>query len=132
MGKRDGFKKNDRRGNNREQQDLTSRPFKDALRDAKPWGPECLKCNEPIDTRMGVGGNVTKGSRRPARHGYLHAECEEIEAKKYYEESWEQKEVGNGKARRVVYLKVVKTNQRLEVPVYLQTEIDAMMAGSSE
>lgn len=131
MGKRD----NDNRGRrpNRDQQDLTSRPFKDVLRGVKPWGTPCLKCGEPIDTRLGNGGSMTRGgAKRPVRNGWMHQDCEAELAKKYYEETWEAKEIKRGRKNTTVYLKTVKTNNALEVPVYLQTEIDTLMAGSEE
>jgi hypothetical protein len=50
----------------KESQQLTQSPFKGQLRGFKPWGPDCLKCGEPIQVatdRRGRGGQ---------RQGYVH------------------------------------------------------------
>lgn len=57
---------------------LTTQPFKRELQAFKPWGPECLKCGETIDTRIGASVPTgMRGAKRSQRQGYVHDRCME-------------------------------------------------------
>lgn len=99
--------------------ELTTNPFKGALKDFKIAGPECLHCRKELDTREGRSLPNPRGSRNSIRHGYMHAACEVEASKKFHEVEWKQH---GGR-----YLQYVLKNEGLLVPVYTDTEILAMI-----
>lgn len=103
--------------------ELTSRPMAGAFKGMK-IGPLCLACHGPIDTREQYSLSNPRGSRKNQRQGFLHEDCEEAQAKKFYEEKYEQ---AIGLKGQVVYLKYVKTNNSLLVPVMSEEDVENFM-----
>lgn len=99
--------------------DLKSNPFKDALRDVRIPGPSCVHCRKEIDTRIGRSLSNQRGARASVRNGYIHPECEAEASAKYFKAEWKQ---SAGK-----YLQFVLVNERLEVPVFTDAELDELI-----
>lgn len=99
--------------------ELTTNPFKGALKDFKIAGPECLHCRKELDTREGRSLPNPRGSRNSIRHGYMHAACELEASEKFYKVEWKQQ------AGR--YLQYVLVSEGLLVPVHTDTELLAMI-----
>lgn len=106
---------NAKRGAQRNEGEMTNKPFKDAFKGLK-IGPVCLKCQKVIDTRSGSSLVQPKGARVTQRQGYLHDDCLKEESLKFYEE--EYRLLPNGR-RIMVSVKSIG----MEVPVLSAEEI---------
>jgi len=114
--------KNQRPFRGQKEVELSSQPFKSALKGMKA-GPLCLKCNDTMDTRESYSVSNPRGSRKLQRHGFLHEECMVEAEKKYHEEEWKPGE------KPGTYLKFVKRSVGMELPVFTDAEITTLLNG---
>ena len=104
--------------------ELTSKPLRSQLQGVKvPMGPACLKCGGEIDARPGWSVKDTKGTKKLARNGYMHVECE-VEA---VIEAAVKRNVKATKIDKNGYLDVSAPGLKLEVPVYSDEELATMV-----
>jgi len=125
-----GMKGNNRRMDQEAGSELTSTPFKEALKDVKVPrynGPKCLKCGDSIDSRLAASAKERNGTKQVQRHGWLHSACEATLSTKFYVEEWVTK-YRDGEA--VAFLKTVHKNQGLALPVYSAEELQDLMSGA--
>lgn len=120
---------------------LTQRPFKkDSMKEFKPWGPACLKCGEPIDTRLGASqSNSMRGAKRSQRQGYVHDRClENVEGQPAVVHSNLLSSLNEGtiifwsEGKKVFLDTVQGRGTVMEFPVYTEDEMfEAIEAGEA-
>ena len=103
--------------------ELTSNPFKGALKDFKIAGPSCICCQKELDTRLGRTIGHDRGLRQPLRQGYMCQPCETEQSQKYHKTQW--KKFGDR------YVEVTTLSQKLEVPAFSEDDLDTLISGQA-